>query len=282
MKCIIHILIFILSAYTYAQHRGVSPDPEIISNSYCLDSTRITIRYSFKYKFSHSDKNYFEDIRVLQVGKKVIKEFSEIAFLGDSLRTVCEGQGKNVSSNPNGIFPFELFYYVEEKRLEMKCRLMAQAGVLLYQPEHRNIEWIFSQDNSKDILGYTCNKATVTYAGRQYTAWYTMDVPVFYGPYRFAGLPGMIVNLKESTGMYEWQLISVIAKSRYPILDNRYSNETKTSEEIANKTIRRMVTNPIAFEKSIYDYPIYIMKNGKLTKASEEGIEYQYEPIELE
>lgn len=278
---IILSIILLLCPYSYGQSRMQSPSPEVISNYNCIDTTKITIRYNFKYKLHHTDKSYFEDIRVLQIGTRVIKEFSEIAFRGDSLATIYAKKGMNIQSNPNGIFPYELFYNIGEKRLDVKCRLSGQSGVLLYQPRHRDIEWEYSQEDCEPIHGYTCNKATAVYAGRHYTAWYTIDVPTQYGPYRFMGLPGMVVKLEESTKMYEWQLISVNAKSRQPVFNYTYDEEIETDEETANKTISRMLKNPLAFEQSTSDYQVYIMKNGKLTKAPKEGIEYPYEPIEL-
>ncbi len=280
----ITLLIAILSiANVYAQ-RNITIDPEVITNYHCIDTSNITIRYSFKYKLHSTDKNYCEDIRILQIGSKVVKEFSEIAFIGDSLRTIDEKDGRPYySSNPEGIFPYELFYTIREKKMDIKCRLAVHAGVLLFQPKQRNVVWNFSHEECKVIRGYNCNKATTLFAGRQYTAWYSLDVPVHYGPYKFSGLPGMIVELEELTGMYIWQLASVNATSRLPILNIKYENEIITNEAKAYKTVSRIMRNPIAFEKSIYpNLRICKMKNGKLVDVSPEGVEYPYEPIELE
>ena len=40
-------------------------------------------------------------------------------------------------------------------------------------------------------------------------AWYTLDVPISYGPYKFFGLPGLIIKIEESTGMYIWEMYSL-------------------------------------------------------------------------
>ena len=59
------------------------------------------------------------------------------------------------------------------------------------------------------FLGYTCQKATCRWRGRDYTAWFTEEIPVSDGPYKFYGLPGLIVSVEDATGEYSWQLQGV-------------------------------------------------------------------------
>lgn len=58
--------------------------------------------------------------------------------------------------------------------------------------------WEF-HDETKEILGYTCQKATtikyIVGVKQNITAWYTEDIPVNDGPSDFNGLPGMILEL---------------------------------------------------------------------------------------
>lgn len=63
-------------------------------------------------------------------------------------------------------------------------------------------------EGSKTIMGLICHKAQTTFRGRVYTAWYTHKLPVKYGPRNLYGLPGVILELEENTG-----LIKVIATS---------------------------------------------------------------------
>ena len=96
---------------------------------------------------------------------------------------------------------------------------------------------------------FTCNKATTKYAGREYTAWYTLDVPISYGPYKFFGLPGLIIKIEESTGMYIWEMYS-LSVSATPIHIYQYEKEQKCTEESAARTIHRMMTTPMTFLSS--------------------------------
>lgn len=62
-------------------------------------------------------------------------------------------------------------------------------------------------DSEKTKIGvYAVQKATTDFGGRQWTAWFTMDVPFQDGPYKFHGLPGLIVKIEDSKKEYSWEL----------------------------------------------------------------------------
>lgn len=48
------------------------------------------------------------------------------------------------------------------------------------------------------IQNHPCKKATCTFAGRNYVAWYTESIPLPYGPYLFGGLPGLIMEIHDT------------------------------------------------------------------------------------
>ena len=56
-------------------------------------------------------------------------------------------------------------------------------------------------------MKYTCIKATTTWAGRNYTAWFTKEIPISDGPYKFNLLPGLIVELYDDNKHYHFELL---------------------------------------------------------------------------
>lgn len=59
------------------------------------------------------------------------------------------------------------------------------------------------------IAGYECHKATATYGGRDWTAWYTTEVPVSFGPWKLTGLPGLVVKAASNDGVHSFILTTL-------------------------------------------------------------------------
>lgn len=52
-------------------------------------------------------------------------------------------------------------------------------------------------DDSKQIGSFNTQKATTTFRGRDYTAWFTTEIPIGIGPWKFHGLPGLILEVQD-------------------------------------------------------------------------------------
>lgn len=65
--------------------------------------------------------------------------------------------------------------------------------------------WNILSDTST-VAGFLSYKATCTFGGRRWTAWFAPEIPVSDGPYKFAGLPGLIVKLDSEDGDYNFVL----------------------------------------------------------------------------
>ena len=48
-------------------------------------------------------------------------------------------------------------------------------------------------DGDSIVCGYPCHKATTIFRGRIWTVWYTLDLPYSDGPWKFCGLPGLVL-----------------------------------------------------------------------------------------
>jgi GLPGLI family protein len=69
--------------------------------------------------------------------------------------------------------------------------------------------WNLIFDEEKKIGNYICKKATTKFRGREYTAWYYEDVPAFFGPWKFNGLPGLIIEIYDNTKTFIWKCSKV-------------------------------------------------------------------------
>lgn len=71
--------------------------------------------------------------------------------------------------------------------------------------EDLKLNWKISNEKQK-IGEYNTQKATAQYGGRTWTAWFSSDIPFQDGPYKFSGLPGLIVKIEDTDKNYSWVL----------------------------------------------------------------------------
>lgn len=77
-----------------------------------------------------------------------------------------------------------------------------------YLEEEINLKWDIHNDTTI-IIGLECVKATCTYGGRNYTAWFAPSIKINDGPYIFRGLPGLIVKIEDADNWYSFKATSI-------------------------------------------------------------------------
>lgn len=90
-------------------------------------------------------------------------------------------------------------------------------------------------DETKVINTMNCKKATVTYKGRNWTAWYSSEIPLPYGPYKFSGLPGLIIKMSDDKNEYDFELVKSVPTSELEgklinIKKSRYTEAIETTQ----------------------------------------------------
>ncbi|QDP85149.1 GLPGLI family protein [Chryseobacterium sp. SNU WT5] len=83
-----------------------------------------------------------------------------------------------------------------------------KAGILRDQyayEEDRLMDWKILPETAT-IGEYKTQKAETQFAGRTWYAWFAAEVPLQDGPYKFSGLPGLIVKVEDAKGDYSFDL----------------------------------------------------------------------------
>jgi len=104
-----------------------------------------------------------------------------------------------------------------------------------------SMDWEIS-DEISEIEGYVCRKATVTFRGRHYTAFFTDQIPIDVGPWKFNGLPGLIVMIGDKTNTYKWKLKRLSTVSEIVPLAQSFN---KRREKFKNVTYKEFDENRI-------------------------------------
>lgn len=68
-----------------------------------------------------------------------------------------------------------------------------------------DFNWLV-HDETKLIDKYVVHKATTHFRGKDYIAWYNKDIPIPMGPYKFYGLPGLIMEIYDIDNVFHWSL----------------------------------------------------------------------------
>lgn len=244
MKMIFLLFCFMLSMDGIAQETC----SRIIDRATPVDTARYKVTYSLKYKFHPDQKDAYDDVRIVQIGKRCVKDYSDIINHFDSLATEQIRRGaesySNVSGNP---WPLEIVRPVRGGIANLKYRLSI-SPFLVYTDSVPALDWVFRNEGTDTIIGYECRKATTEFAGRQYTAWFTPEIPLPFGPYKFGSLPGLILKIEDGERQFVWEAVG-FQRTKSPIMEYTYqdNNDKHCSVSDVDKTLARYFNSPVGF-----------------------------------
>lgn len=94
-------------------------------------------------------------------------------------------------------------------RKDSKILVTIPVGQYLYEFEEPNLEWkLLNEENI--VNGISCKLATaITDTGDTFFAWYSSSYPFSEGPFRFKGLPGLVIKVWNKTNTIELSTTSI-------------------------------------------------------------------------
>ena len=78
----------------------------------------------------------------------------------------------------------------------------------LYEEPLPEFQWEI-MDDTAEIIGFHVQKAVCDFGGRTWEAWFAEELPFNDGPYKFSGLPGLILSIADTQNHYRFELVSV-------------------------------------------------------------------------
>lgn len=115
------------------------------------------------------------------------------------------------------------FVKTEEVMTSVSKAWGEQSEFYIIEEEIPAIEWV-QVPEYKTIDGYECAKATCHFRGRDYVAWYSPEIPIRFGPYKFHGLPGLIFELSDSTEEVSFRLIKA-TRENHQVSDDEFNQK---------------------------------------------------------
>lgn len=113
-----------------------------------------------------------------------------------------------------------------------------------YSEPTPDIIWEIKNDTLK-VLNYVCQKAIGQFRGRSYVAWFTPEINISEGPWKFTGLPGLILKVEESKGHFSFLCVGIEKIDRDILTSN--SKTQKVSREEYLKLRKQFNEDPLPF-----------------------------------
>jgi GLPGLI family protein len=188
-----------------AQAPTLAPEPAVLVGTY-----RLT------YQPDSTDPTTRTDMQCLLLGKTLSRFTSRATLANDSLLAVfnalpfnqetAQQFGGQLEKISHSRFHYNIYKTAATHQLIYDDHI----GLAHYRYEEPAgfLTWVITPDRASRA-GYACQRATTTLGGRQWEAWFTREVPVSEGPYKFSGLPGLIVQVADTRRHYVFELLAL-------------------------------------------------------------------------
>lgn len=142
-----------------------------------------------------------------------------------------------------------------------------------YDEDIPQLDWELT-DSVTNVLGYECQSAKCNFRGREWTVFYTEDIPLADGPWKLQGLPGLIMKASDAKGHYTFECIGIKSKADRPITIYKVPfNKVKRRDYYDAK--HRYDVNPFAY---------YEATSGQSVTVKDEAgnpVPDSYDPFDL-
>lgn len=154
---------------------------------------------------------------------------------------MSKGQGAAVPDRSANIFVCKSFSDNSMRVYDDFCDQYA-----LYDENLDEMHWEIG-DSVKVILDYECILASTNYHGRTWNVWFAIDLPIHDGPWKFYGLPGLILSAEDTTGSHKFEATG-IERTDTPI-PQMYRQDwySKEDRKLFLKSKRQYTDNPMAY-----------------------------------
>ncbi|MFZ4927962.1 GLPGLI family protein [Chryseobacterium sp. Mn2064] len=262
-KNVLQLFILFYSALSFAQ-------------SYKQDTLHGEFAYRLKAKFNSHSNYKHEELFTLLIGEDRAFFASQNSLKKDSILdhsrvTTNNPDGsitlsiKNGTSTPETNFHFTIIQSNET----VQYFAPAVMSLLTYkEPVIRNWKLI---DETKVINTIHCKKAEVTFKGRNWIAWYSPDIPLLYGPYKFSGLPGLIIKITDDKEDYDFELVKSISdvQLKGKLLSIRKSRYTEAIETTQPKLKQALINANVNAAAVLASYGTTIIKGQEMVRQRE-------------
>lgn len=153
--------------------------------------------YEFQFK-ADSTADFRKSNMVLDVNPDEVKFYNAEYITIDSLNKTRPGMNSAMWDDETPV--------VIRKRHSDDNRSYLLLDNLFVIESKDKIQWDLSSE-TREQDGYHLQKAVSKFGGRNWTAWFTKEINLNEGPYKFRGLPGFIFQVEDDKNNFKFSLI---------------------------------------------------------------------------
>lgn len=148
-----------------------------------------------------------------------------------------------------------------------------------YTEDMPELDWELT-DSVTNVLSYECLGARCRFRGREWTVFYTEEIPLSDGPWKLHGLPGLIMKASDEKGHFSFECIGIKSKADRPITVYQVPFNSVTRDAYYD-TKHRYDVNPYGYYEATTGGHITVRDEaGNLCLDSYDPIELPFEYIE--
>lgn len=173
----------------------------------------------------------------------------------------------------------EEYIYTEVAKKQITYTTQAKLSPTIHPQyqEHLEFNWIHLNEQKK-INNIQCLKAEATIFGRKWIAWYSKEHPAPFGPYKFFGLPGLIVEIRDTNDSYVYSLKSLKKQAIKYSYEDHFTNIQKVDKDRAHALVNQGKYTNVSLSKVEGLSDDFLIKSAK---RKEENRKKENNPIEL-
>ncbi|MEF9478946.1 GLPGLI family protein [Chryseobacterium sp. 1B4] len=217
-----------------------------ISGILFSQNQRFVYEYSFKMDTLNKDK-VEKEIMNLDITKEGSCFYSALLITRDSLVNAEVEKGK--ASNSVTID----FRKIRHPKVNFRISKTYPDLTTIYHTslnasnvavkELNKMNWTVLPE-TKNIEGFKAQKATTHFGGRNWTAWFANDIQIQDGPYKFCGLPGLILQIEDEEATHIFKLLgSMKLNNGFSLIDSKTAEIFVTKEKF-NKLWNEYIQDP--------------------------------------
>ena len=220
-----------------------------LNSSYSQNKLKGKLEYKVTYKLSFQLDSTDTDSRkaelmILYLGADFSKYLSRAKTIANPI--VVEGNSAHTSRNALTNFHYEIIKERDKDSLLYLLKIDKSDDRLVYAESKHQFDWQIEQE-TKTIEGFTVQKAITSFTGRAYTAWFTTEIPISDGPYKFNGLPGLILEITDTQGYWDFKFVGLEKLSPKITYRLNLKQYEKTTRPALEKLWHRYRSDPMGY-----------------------------------